>query len=208
MNFKAATHTRYIDPLSDIAFKKIFGSDPNKDLMIAFLNDVLRGKKQIVDLVYSKTEYHGDLTSEGSVSFDLLCTGPGDEKFIIEVQREKHENFKERALFYTSRLISEQAPKGKRREWNYDLTEVFFIAILEKDNSQMSKSKGYLHDICLCNRENGEIFYDKLNYTYIQLSNFDKAEDELASDLDRWLYLLKYLDSMSKIPVYFRKPVF
>jgi len=110
---------RYIDPLVDFAFKKIFGSEPNKDLLIAFLNEVFRGRKRIVDLAYDKNEHPGDLKHEGAAIFDLLCTGENDEKFLIEVQRGRQGNFKERALFYTSRLISNQAPKGNRAEWAY-----------------------------------------------------------------------------------------
>lgn len=97
--------------MTDFGFKRIFGTEPNRDLLIAFLNEVFKGRKQIVDLLYSKTEYNGDTTHEGGAIFDLLCTGTGGERFIIEVQRSKQDNFKQRALFYTSRLISEQAPE-------------------------------------------------------------------------------------------------
>ena len=201
------TKNQYIDPLNDIAFKKIFGSASNKDLLIDLLNKVLRGRKNIIDLVYNKNEHHGLAKDEGSVSFDLLCTGDQGEQFIVEVQRERHANFKERSLFYTSRLISEQAPKGKVREWNYALKEVYLIAILEKFNIEDSRQK-FLYDICLSDRESGEIFYDKLGYTYIQLSNFVKEEHELESDLDRWLYILKHIRTMDKIPAYLRQPIF
>ena len=198
---------RYIDPLNDIAFKKIFGSEPNKDLLIDLLNKVLRGRKKIKDLIYNKNEHHGAGKDEGSISFDLLCTGDKGEQFIVEVQWERHANFKERSLFYTSRLISEQAPKGKVKEWNYALKEVYLIAILEKFTVQDSKQK-FLYDICLCDRDTGEIFYDKLGYTYIQLRNFVKQENELESDLDRWLYILKHMSKMDKMPAYMRKPIF
>jgi len=199
---------KYIDPLVDFAFKKIFGSEPNKDLLIAFLNEVFRGRKHIVDLVYNKTEHPGDIKDEGAAIFDLLCTGDNGEKFIIEVQRGRQGYFKERALFYTSRHISDQAPKGKRSEWGYNLTEVYLIALLEDFALEDSPAHSYLHDICLCNRDTGEIFYDKLGYTYIELSKFVKADTELESDLDRWLYILKNMSRMDKIPVYLRKPIF
>ncbi len=66
----------------------------------------------------------------------------------------------------------------------------------------------YLHDICLCNRDTGEIFYDKLGYTYIELRKFVKADTKLETDLDKWLYVLKNMSRMDKIPVYLRKPIF
>jgi predicted transposase/invertase (TIGR01784 family) len=199
---------KYIDPLVDFAFKKIFGSDPNKDLLIAFLNEVFRGRKHIVDLVYNKNEHYGDLKEEGAAIFDLLCTGDNSEQFIIEVQRGRQGRFKERALFYTSRLISGQAPKGKRAEWGYDITEVYLVALLEDFTLNDSSADRYLHDICLCNRDTGEIFYDKLGYTYIELRKFVKTDAELETDLDRWLHVLKNMSHMEKIPAYLRKPIF
>jgi predicted transposase/invertase (TIGR01784 family) len=199
---------KYIDPLVDFAFKKIFGSEPNKDLLIAFLNEVFRGRKHIIDLVYNKNEHPGDIKNEGAAIFDLLCTGSTGDQFIIEVQRGRQGNFKERALFYTSRLISDQAPKGKRSDWAYNLTEVYLIALLEDFTLGISRDSEYLHDICLCKRDTGEIFYDKLGYTYIELSKFVKAGIELETDLDKWLYVLKNISQMDRIPVYLRKPVF
>jgi predicted transposase/invertase (TIGR01784 family) len=90
---------KYIDLLIDFAFKKIFGSEPNKDLLIDFLNEVFRGRKQIIDLIYNKNEHPGDIKEEGAVIFDLLCTGDKGERFLIEVQRATQGYFKERACF-------------------------------------------------------------------------------------------------------------
>jgi len=199
---------RYIDPLVDFAFKKIFGSEPNKDLLIAFLNEVFKGRKHIADLVYNKNEHPGELTNEGAAIFDLLCTGDNGEKFLIEVQRGRQGRFKERALFYTSRLISDQAPKGRRTEWGYDITEVYLVALLEDFTLQGNPPGKYLHNVCLCNIETGEIFYDKLGYTYIELRNFVKTDTELETDLDKWLYFLKNMPGLEKLPVYLRKPIF
>jgi len=207
-NNKPPVPGRYIDPLVDFAFKKIFGSEPNKDLLIAFLNEVFRGRKHIVDLVYNKNEHHGDLKDEGAAIFDLLCTGDRGEQFLIEIQRAKQGYFKERALFYTSRLISDQAPKGKRNAWGYNIAEVYFIALLEDFTLDDTPQDKYLHDICLCDRDTGEIFYNKLGYTYIELIKFVKTDDELNTDLDKWLYLLKNMSQLDKIPVYLRKPIF
>jgi len=169
---------------------------------------VFRGRKHIADLVYNKNEHPDDLKDEGAAIFDLLCTGANGEKFLIEVQRGRQGNFKERALFYTSRLISDQAPKGRRSEWAYNLTEVYLVALLEDFTLQISDGKEYLHDICLCNRETGEIFYDKLGYIYSELNKFVKEDADLVTDLDKWLYVLKNMSRMDKIPVYLRKPIF
>jgi predicted transposase/invertase (TIGR01784 family) len=79
---------------------------------------------------------------------------------------------------------------------------------LEDFTLEDSPANTYLHDICLCNRDTGEIFYDKLGYTYIELGKFVKTDTELETDLDRWFYVLKNMSRMEKIPVYLRKPIF
>lgn len=118
-------HGRYIDPMIDIAFKHIFGSGGSKELLIHFLNQIMRGRKVITDLSYSENEHPGETENEGGVAFDLLCRGEQGERFLIEVQRSKQKYFKERALFYASKLIVEQAPRGKRKEWKYNISEVY-----------------------------------------------------------------------------------
>lgn len=98
--------------------------------------------------------------------------------------------------------------KGDRAAWGYNISEVYLIALLEDFTLEESPALQYLHDICLCNRDSGEVFYDKLAYIYIELGKFDKAEDRLESDVEKWFYVLKNMSKMDKIPVYFRKPIF
>src|SRR5690606_35658313 len=107
---------KFIDPLLDFSFKRIFGTEPNKDLLIALLN-----------------------------GFRMPGSDTGDR---------------------------------------------------------------YLHDVCLCNRDTGEVFYDDLGFIYLELRNFVKAESELETDLDGWLYVLKNMSKLNRIPLYLRKPVF
>jgi predicted transposase/invertase (TIGR01784 family) len=199
----------FIDPLVDFAFKKIFGSEPNKDLLIAFLNEVLHDEnKQIVDLVYNKNEHPGNNASQRGVIFDLLCTTDKGEQFLIEVQRGKQDTFKQRALFYASRLISDQAPKGNLKSWNYRIQSVYLIALLDGFILHPTPADGFIQDVCLCNRSTGEIFYDKLHFKYIELLKFDKQEEELATDLDKWLYFIKNMSRMVELPSHLNKPIF
>lgn len=199
---------RYINPLVDFAFKKIFGSEPNKDLLIAFLNEVFQGRKVITDLTYGKTDHPGNSAYEGGAIFDLLCTGSNGEQFLIEVQRGPQPNFKERALFYTSRLVSNQAPKGKRQKWAYELKDVYLVALLENTQLPGTPADEYVHQIGLSYLNTGKVFYDKLAYTYIELGKFSKTEAQLVTELDKWLYLLKHLSEMDELPVSLRKPIF
>lgn len=121
---------RFIDPLSDFGFKHLFGNEPNKDILIDFLNQLFKGEKEISDVAYSPTEHGGDNEDTKKVFFDLMCTGQNGEQFLIEMQRGNQHNFKDRAVFYTSRLINDQLPRG-RKNWNTGLKEVYLIGILD-----------------------------------------------------------------------------
>lgn len=198
----------YIDLLSDFGFKRIFGSEPNKALLIAFLNEIFRGKKQIIDLVYNQNEFPGADREQGTIIFDLLCTTDKGERILIEVQKSKQENFFQRALFYGSRLISSQIPVGKRQHWGYRFSSVYVIAILDKFILPRALSSHYLHHICLRDREGGNFIYDDFGLLFIELLKFDKQEQELETDLEKWLYVLKHISTLKKLPLVLRKSVF
>lgn len=203
--------SRYIDITTDYGFKRIFGSKTNKDLLISFLNELFRGRKIIADLYYNKNEHVGDAKDIGTVIFDLTCTAENGEQFIIEVQRSRQINLKRRMLYYSSKLIADQAPKGDRRGWDYAISEIYVIVLMDgfpMPDSAEEEKDGVLHDICLCYRDSGKIFYEDLGFIYVELVNFALAEKELANDLDRWLYVLKNMSSMEKLPGYLRKPIF
>lgn len=112
-------------------------------------------------------------------------------------------------LYYGSKLIADQAPKGRRTEWKYNITEVYVIVLM--DGFMMpgvADSKEFLHDIYLCNRESGKVFYEEFGFIYLELINFVKEEAELENGLEQWLYVLKNMSNMNKLSVYLRKPIF
>jgi len=197
---------RFIDPLSDFGFKRLFGNEPNKDILMDFLNQLFKGQKEITDLSFRPTEHAGDIKEFKKVFFDLLCTGQNGEQFIIEMQRAEQRNFSDRAVFYTSRLINEQLPKGKSH-WNIELKEVYLIAILEF-NLKNSPPGRYLHNVALTNTDTNEVFYNKLGFKFLELLNFVKTETELETDLDHWFYLLKHMSHLDRIPTVLNKRIF
>jgi predicted transposase/invertase (TIGR01784 family) len=197
---------RYLDPLTDFGFKHIFGSEPNKEILIAFLNDLFEGKKQIIDLSYSPTERGGDSEADKNVFFDLNCKGSDGEQFIIEMQRAAQRNFDDRVVFYLARAISGQIAKGELHG-SINLKEVYLIAILEF-NFIKSGSNRYLHNVSLVNTDTGEIFYNKLGYKFLELPNFVKSEAEIETNLDSWFFLLKNMSRLDKIPAFLNKRIF
>lgn len=196
---------RYLDPLTDYGFKKLFGSEKNKDILIDFLNQLFSGRKIIHDFVYQPVGNNEFQSEDHRVIFDLLCTSINGEQFIVEIQCARQEHFRERVLLYTSRLVSSRHPKNTN-DWNYQLPEIYHIAILEFDLTP--EHSRFVHDYALCDKQTREIFYDKLEFKFIELTKFTKAEHQFENDLDRWLFLLRHLSKLDRIPANFRKSIF
>jgi len=197
---------RFIDPLSDFGFKLLFATEPNKDLLIAFLNELFEGRKYIADLTYNKNENHGPQNDYRTTVYDLTCTGKDGEQFIIEVQRMQQYYFKDRAIYYTSTLIHDQGPRGEKK-WNYQLKEVYLIGVMNFCFEDTLPT-ACLHRVHLTYESTGQVFYNKLGYIFIEIPKFNKAEHELQTDLDRWLFVLKNMHKLEKIPLYLTKRIF
>ncbi|SFF61476.1 Rpn family recombination-promoting nuclease/putative transposase [Thermoflexibacter ruber] len=197
---------KYINPFTDFGFKKIFGEEANKDLLIDFLNELLTDKGKIIDLTYLKSEHLGTTDLDRKAIFDLYCENEKGEKFIVEMQRAKQDYFKDRSLYYATFPIQEQAKKG---DWNYQLNGVFSIAITDFliDDDKANKSK-IVHDIRLIEKETHKIFYDKLRFIYVEIKKFDKSLEEIETHFDKWLYVLKNLVKIDEIPSKLQEKVF
>ena len=186
---------KYVNPLTDFGFKKLFGSEPNKELLIDFLNTVLPDK-QIKELSYSSTEKLGKYALDRKAIFDLYCIGENGERFIVEMQKAKQNFFKDRTVFYSSFSIQEQ---GKRQHWDYRLDPVYAVGILDFEFDDHKEEEELLHVIELKNQR-CEVFYDKLKFIYIELPKFTKEESELETHFDKWLYIFRHLSELQDRP--------
>lgn len=195
---------KYIDLRTDFAFKKIFSSQ--KELLIALLNEIFKGRKVIIDISFIPTIYEGEQEKERIAIFDLICKGQNGEIFLIEMQRSKQEYFIKRALFYMSRHISQTAPRGNPN-WQFEIDEIYLIAFLEKNIKETTPNK-YLTELCLCDRQTGEINHEGFGIIYLELAKFTKTETELETDLDKWVYALNNMSRLNKIPETMDNPIF
>lgn len=195
----------YVNPFTDFGFKKLFGSEPNKDLLIDFLNELLKTKEKIKDLTYKKTEQLGSTDTDRKAIFDLYCENERGEKFIVELQKVKQQFFKDRSLYYATFPIQEQAQKG---DWNYELKAVYCVGILDFVFDDKDKDKLVVDEIGLISKITGKVFNDKLSFVYVQMPNFTKTEDELETHLDKWFYLLKNLHKFDRIPSKLQEKIF
>lgn len=194
---------KYINPFTDFGFKKLFGSEPNKDFLIDFLNEILPEKHKIYTLTYSNVEYQGIHPNDRKAILDIFCTNEFGDRFIVEIQRAKQIYFKDRSIYYSTFPIQEQAIKG---DWNFKLTAVYTIAILDfafDDYNDRDVLK-----VVQLKDQNNVPFYEKLTYIYLEMPKFIKTEDELETNFDKWLFLFKNIHRLAEIPARFKNKIF
>ena len=197
---------KYINPFTDFGFKKLFGTEFNKELLIDFLNQILREREQIRDLTYLNTEHQGKTETDRKAIFDLYCENEKGEKFIIELQNVKQHFFKDRSLFYATFPIQEQVPKG--RDWDYCLKAVYTIGILNFSFPDKNDYERYVREIQLLDTRTFEVFYEKLMFIYLEMPRFKKTEEELETRFEKWMYVLKNLPKLQQKPHKLQEKVF
>ncbi len=194
----------YINPYTDFGFKKLFGEEANKEVLIAFLNALLPAHHQISDLAFHNVEALPDAPDERKAFFDIHCKAHSGERFVVEMQKAKVKYFKDRSLYYITYPIREQAQRG---DWNFELNHIYFIAVLDFLYDENLKTAKFLRNVTLKDEDN-DPFYEKLRLTYLQMDAFTKQEHELTTQIDKWAYFLKNLADFEAIPKILNEPVF
>ena len=131
---------KYFNPYTDFGFKKLFGEEANKELLIDFLNSLLPEEHSVQTLEFRNTEHLGFSEVDRWAVFDIFCQAKSGERFVVEMQKVKQLYFKDRALFYAVLPIVEQAVKGK-----WDFKSSFFkcrCSIKPNRNWKRSRTNG------------------------------------------------------------------
>ena len=208
---------RYIDPLSDWGFKRLFGTEVNKDFLRAFLQNLFPDK-EISDITYMKPENQGLTRSDRQAVFDVACRTVGGERFIVEMQKRNQERFRERCLYYATFPIQEQAVKG---DWNYSMSPVYMVSIMDfelihdvrniEGNEISGTDKGTdkrIFRYSLREDNTGELMTDRLKFVFIEIGNFSKEAEELVTGTDKWMYVLKNLARLTDRPAGLQERIF
>ncbi len=197
---------RYINPHTDFGFKRLFGSEFNKELLVSFLNAIFHGEQNVRDVTYLNSEQLGDRLDARRAVFDVYCENDRGEKFIVEMQNVYQEFFKDRTVYY-SFPIREQAQRGG--DWDFHLNAVYTIGLLNFNFAEgLANARRWHHEVKLMEVDTHEVFYDKLTYIYIEIPKFDKREDELVTMYDKWMYVLKNLSALMDRPAALQERVF
>ncbi|HBX44413.1 MAG TPA: hypothetical protein DEG28_00770 [Porphyromonadaceae bacterium] len=192
---------RFINPTYDMAFKRIFGQENSKDLLLDFLNDLLKGEKKIESIRLLDKErpplYHKG--REGI--YDIACLTEEEEYIIVEMQNAFQEYFYGRALYYLSQIIANQGEQGAK--WEFDVKAVYGIFFLNFELGGKLRT-----DMILADRDTGEQISDKLRFIFVELPFFTKMKTECITGLDKWIYVLKNMENLKEIPFKEEKPIF
>ena len=198
---------KYINPHTDFGFKRLFGSEFNKELLISFLNAMFHGEQNVQDVTYLNSEQLGDRADARRAIFDVYCENDKGEKFIVEMQNVYQEFFKDRTIYYSTFPICEQAQRGG--DWDFYLNPVYTIGLLNFNFADgLENAKRWHHEVKLMEVDTHEVFYDKQTYIYVEIPKFDKKEAELVTMYDKWMYVLKNLSNLMQRPAALQERVF
>jgi len=201
---------KYINLFTDYGFKRVFGTDINKELLIDFLNELLENEEgKIKNITFLSSEHVGYTETDRKAIFDLYCENERGEKFIVELQKARQNYFKDRSVFYSTFPIQSQAQKG---DWNYNLKAVYAIGILDflfdKEKLQPGKKNKIVSTVKLSDIDTKEVFYDKLTFVYIEVPKFNTKLEDLKTHFEKWLYVFKYLHRLQDRPIELQETIF
>jgi predicted transposase/invertase (TIGR01784 family) len=180
--------SKFLDPKNDLAFKRIFGSEKNKEILIHFLNDVFGLKAHpITEVSFLKTNHDPAIASQRSSLVDILCTDSIGHHFIVEMQVAHEPGFEKRAQYYAAKTYIQQREKGIDYK---DLKQVTFLAIT--DFILFPESKRYLSHHHIMDVETHERHLKDFSFSFLELPKFKKTKNNLKSMTDKWAYFFKY----------------
>ena len=180
---------QFLDPKNDYAFKQIFGREKHKDILIHFLNDVLKlqGKQMVTTVKFLTPIQDPEIAAKKQSIVDVLCMDGSGRQFVVEMQVARTTGFKERALYYASKAYTNQMVKGGQYE---TLKEVIFIAII---NYELFPNKTHYHSShTLRDRDTHEEDLKGMRFEFLELPSFKKTLDTISSMTEKWCYFFKH----------------
>jgi len=197
---------KYINPFTDFGFKKLFGTEVNKDLLMDFLNELIHNQGKIKEVKYLNAEQLGRSADDRRAVFDIYCKTETGDTFIVEMQKAKLNFFKDRSVYYASFPIREQ---GLRGDWDYRLKSVYTVGILNFVFNESKDEKNYYHsEVKLMDTRKKTVFYDKLTFIYLEMPKFNKSVEQLETRFEKWMYVLKNLSKLQELPPQLQERIF
>ena len=199
---------KYINPFTDWGFKRLFGQEFSKDLLISFLNDLLEGELRVKDVTFMDKEQLPLTKDQRGIIYDVYCETDTGKRFILEMQNRWQPNFLDRTVCYASRCIVDQIEKSKKeREGAYQFLPIYTVCFMNFTPPEEEISK-FRTDVVLADKDSKEQISDKLRFIYLALPYFKKKAEECDSDFDKWIYVLKHMEALTRMPWTAQKNIF
>ncbi len=196
---------KFADPRTDFAFKKIFGNELAKDVLISFLNAVLSlDEAHAIVGVTLLDPYEAPKTKYQQNSFlDVKCLDARGVTYVVEMQVAYVAGFEKRVIYNASKAYANQLLKCEPYP---KLNQVISINLL--DFILFDDFGHYLS--CHETREkiSGNRYLDEIRYYFIELPKFNKTEAELRDRIEKWIYFIKHARDLETIPEALAEPVF
>ncbi|MBY0353793.1 Rpn family recombination-promoting nuclease/putative transposase [Candidatus Babeliales bacterium] len=189
---------KFLDPKIDLAFKRLFGSEDHKGVTISFLNAMLEytGDRCIETIQFLNNEQTPANLDKKENILDVFCTDKAGRKFIIEMQNAWMRSFSKRIVYYGAKTYASQLG----RAMPYDDLDPVTVVAITKQFEVFPEKIGYKSIHHLTDAKTFEHDLDDLSFVFVELPKFVKAEHELVTHEDRWLFLLKKIGSYDHIP--------
>lgn len=193
----------FINPLSDTGFKIIFGKEGvSEEFLRDFLNELFVNDPElnhIKTVTYRNVERTPNTPEGKTPRYDIHCETETGHRFIVEMQRQQKPRFLDRVEYYVARGITDQGDRALREgEWDYKLVPVVGVFIANFPIHGLER-KLVTHTREM-DVETLQPIGDKVRKAYIQLDTFDKKAEECLTGFDKWIYILKNMETMTDIP--------
>ena len=184
-----------INPRVDFAFKKLFGSEENKDLLISLINAIISEQEQVVE-VELKNPYNLADYRAGKISIlDIKAKCENGRWFNVEMQISEDYNFDKRAIYYWAKLVTDQLSEGMMYK---ELKKTISINILDFN---FIRDRNEVHNCYkIINTATGkdDKLHDIFELHYVELRKFTKQQNQVTTALDRWSTFLTKAHNLDK----------
>lgn len=187
--------SKFLDPKNDFAFKRIFGTEKNKDILIHFLNDMLDvfAHDKVQTVTFLKTIQDPDIAAKKQSIVDVLCVDQKGRQYIVEMQVAHRLGFEKRAQYYAAKAYVTQMNEGDEY---HKLKEIIFLAIT--DYIMFPDKPEYKSDHVILDKNSYTRDLKDFSFTFLELPKFTKSIDEITTMVDKWAYFFKHADETSE----------
>jgi predicted transposase/invertase (TIGR01784 family) len=201
---KKTTELKFVDPRNDVAFRKIFGDENKKEILISFLNNILEfsgTKKEIIEITIQNPYQVPKLKELKETILDIKAVDKRNVHYIIEMQMFHTSAFEKKVLYYVGKAYYQQL---NRAEDYPKLNQVIFLGFL--NFKLFENNPDYATRHLILDEKTNENHFQDFELNFVELPKFTKTLAELKDIKEKWIYFVKNAGNMDMIPRQMQKP--